>query len=345
MNIWKKGLLSFVSLSLMLLGGVTGEAQARQIVDMAGRRVTVPDVIKTAYAPSPYGYTMLYSVAPEKLAGLMYPVKEEDKKYLHPAIHGKPVIGRLKNVEALVKARPDVIIVWGDKKNPIHKPSEEALAHLGIPYVYVTVGDLADLPDYPAAYAFLGRLLGKEERTARESAYCRHALAEVEAVVGKIPKERRPRVYLAEGKDGLRSECDDSLHVHLLKLAGDLDVHRCHTSCHKGYEPVTLEQVAAYNPDVILAQDKGFFETVRTDPAWSEIKAVRDGRVYLIPKQPFNWFDRPPSFMRILGLKWLMTRLYPQDYRIDLTAETVAFFKLFLSVDITPEDAEKLINP
>jgi iron complex transport system substrate-binding protein len=344
MDVRKGILLSFVSLNLMLLWGVTGDARAGEIVDMAGRRVTIPDVIRTAYAPSPYGFTMLYSVAPEKLAGLMSPLREEDRKYLHPVIHGKPVIGRLKNLEALAKAKPDVIIVWGDKKNPIHKPSEDALAKLGIPFVYVTVGGLADLPDYPAAYEFLGKLLGKEDHTTLESVYCRNTLREIEAVVGKISKERRPRVYLAEGKDGLRTECDDSLHVHLLKLAGDLDVHRCHTSCHKGYEPVTLEQVSAYNPDVIIVQDRNFFENVRKDPAWSKIKAVKEGRVYLIPKQPFNWFDRPPSFMRILGLKWLMTRLYPDDYRIDLIGETVDFFKLFLSVDITPEEAEKLIG-
>ena len=137
-------------------------------------------------------------------------------------------------------------------------------------------------------------------------------------------------MYLAEGKDGLRTECDDSLHVHLLKLAGDLNVHRCHTSCHKGYEPVTLEQVTAYNPDVIIAQDRDFFEKVQSDAAWSKIKAVREGRVYMVPKQPFNWFDRPPSFMRILGLKWLMTRLYPNDYRIDLTARQSLFSTFFL---------------
>jgi len=342
---WERILLSLVSLSLILLWGATEHVLAREIVDMAGRRVRVPDVIKTAYAPSPYGFTMLYSVAPEKLAGLMSPLKAEDRRYLHPVIYENPVIGRLQNVEALKKAKPDIIIVWGDKKNPIHKPSEEALAKLGIPYVYVTVGNLADLSDYPAAYEFLGKLLGKEDHTSQQSAYCRNTLHEVEAAVGKTSKQRRPRVYLAEGKDGLRTECDDSLHVHLLKLAGDLDVHRCRTCCHKGYEPVTLEQVSAYNPDVIIAQDRSFFENVRTDPAWDKIKAVKQGRVYLIPKQPFNWFDRPPSFMRILGLKWLMNRLYPDACRIDLTGETVAFFKLFLGVDITPEEAEKLLRP
>jgi len=311
---------------------------------MAGRRVIVPDVIKTAYAPSPYGFAMLYSVAPEMLAGLMSPLKDEYKRYLHPSVHNLPVIGRLANAEALVKANPDVVIVWAEKKTPYHKKAEDVLNKLNIPFVYVTVGDLADLPDYPDAYAFLGRLLAKEDHTAKESAYCQKALNEVAETIPKIPHNLRPGVYYAEGEDGLCTECDDSLHVHLMRLAGDVNIHRGHTSCHMGMERVSIEQIAAYNPDVIIAQSKTFFENVFKAPAWSGIKAVRDRRVHLIPHAPFNWFDRPPSFMRILGLKWLMSCLYPQEYKVDLIQETRDFYGLFLGVILSAEDARCIIN-
>ena len=60
---------------------------------------------------------------------------------------------------------------------------------------------------------------------------------------------------------------EDSLHVHLLRLAGDVNVHRGHTSSHMGLERVSIEQVEAYDPDVIIAQDKGFVEGVGHDPA------------------------------------------------------------------------------
>ncbi len=330
-------------LMVAIVCSLSGPAPAREITDMAGRTVTVPDVINKAYAPSPYGSTMLYSVAPDKLAGLMSPITDENRKFLNPIVYDLPVIGKLSNTEAMAKAKPDVIIVWADKKIPVHKKSEETLSKLKIPYVYVAVGDLADLPDYPAAYEFLGKLMGKEEQTARESAYCRKMLSEVEATMGKIPKSARPRVYLAEGADGLRTECDDSLHVHLLRLAGDVNIHRCHTSCHIGMEKVSLDQVKTYNPDVILVQDKGFFDKVMKDPAWSGIKAVKEGRVHLIPKAPFNWFDRPPSFMRILGLQWLMGHLYPNEYKKDLVKETRDFFRLFLKVDLAAEDAAKIM--
>ena len=328
-----------------ILPGLMGSmVNAREIIDMAGRKVSIPETINKIYAPSPYGALMLYSVAPEKLAGLMFPIKAEDKKYLDPVVYHLPVIGRINNTQAILDASPDLLVIWTDTSHPIHQKSENLMQCMNLPYVYVGATDLADLHDYPACYEFLGKLLGKEEHTSRQSAYCRKVLDKVEKVVRTIPKEKRPKVYLAEGEDGLCTECDESLHVHLFRLAGDVNVHRCHTSCHKGLEKVSLDQVKAYDPDVIFVQNKTFFGNVYQNPEWREIEAVRNNRVYLIPPTPFNWFDRPPSFMRILGLQWVMTCVYPGEYGTDIVQEGVEFFKLFLHVTVSPEDIRRIVS-
>jgi iron complex transport system substrate-binding protein len=44
--------------------------------------------------------------------------------------------------------------------------------------------------------------------------------------------------------------------------------------------------------------------------------------------------------MRLLGLKWLTWRLYPESYRIDMVKEAQRFYRLFLGVDM-PEDKLK----
>jgi iron complex transport system substrate-binding protein len=163
--------------------------------------------------------------------------------------------------------------------------------------------------------------------------------------VAKIPADKRPKVYYAEGLDGLSTECDDSIHVQLLKLAGDVDVHRCHTSNHKGFEKMPMETVLAYNPDVIIVQEKMFFDKINTLPIWSNVNAIKNHRVYLIPKAPFNWFDRPPSFMRIMGLKWLMSALYPKEYKIDIKKETKGFYHLFMNVDLTDKQLQEILYP
>lgn len=325
----------------------SGVADAREITDMAGRTVRVPDTITKVYAPSPYATYIMYAVDPGLMAGLIFPLKEEDRKYLHKGVHGLPVIGSLfgqgqtANMEVLLKAKPDLLLMWSDRKSPGNQKTEETLKKIGIPHVYAIAGSLSDYPD---VFLFLGRLLNREERAKKLSDYSRRVLARVDATVKRIPGGKRPKVFYAEGPDGLKTECDDSIHVELLKRAGDTDVHRCHTASHMGMEHISLEQVMLYDPDVILVQEKLFYEKVFKDPAWQRVRAVRQGRVYLIPRTPFNWFDRPPSFMRILGLQWLMNRLYPKEYPLDMVREARNFYRLFLGVEVSDRDMRKIIG-
>lgn len=341
-----KSLTAAICLFLALPMVSSGVAGAKEIVDMSGRTVSVPDTIKKVYAPSPYGTYIMYVFDPGLLAGLIFPLKEEDKKYLHRRVQGLPVIGSLfgqgqtANIEVLLKAKPDLLLMWSDRKSPNSPRSEETLKKLNIPYVYAVAESLSDYPD---VFLFLGRLLKREEHAKKLSDYSRKVLAGVDAAVKRVPEAKRPKVYYAEGPDGLKTECDDSIHVELLKRAGDTDVHRCHTSSHKGMEHISLEQVMLYDPDVILVQERLFFDKVFTDPAWKRIRAVRQGRVYLIPRTPFNWFDRPPSFMRILGLQWLMSRLYPKEYPVDMVKEARNFYRLFLGIEVSDREMRRII--
>ena len=100
----------------------------RTITDMAGKTVKLPDKINRIYAPSPYASTLLMSLCPEKLCGLFFPIEEHQKPYLNPCLLNVPVIGKITEFEAIKKANPDVILIWGDKSNPIHPKSEKAMA-------------------------------------------------------------------------------------------------------------------------------------------------------------------------------------------------------------------------
>ena len=87
-------LLLTLCLVLTVTWGAIGSALGREITDMAGRKVTVPGTIKTAHAPSPYGFAILHTVAPETLAGLMFPLKDEDKQYLQRTAPSKKIMNR-----------------------------------------------------------------------------------------------------------------------------------------------------------------------------------------------------------------------------------------------------------
>ncbi|MBP1625638.1 MAG: iron(III) dicitrate-binding protein [Holophagaceae bacterium] len=333
--------------SLFLLSAcVAIQAQTRPIVDMTGRTVQVPRQIRRIYAPTPYGSYMLHAVAPDLMSGLIFPLKEADKPFLNPAVHNLPVIGGRfggganTNLEVLLRSRPDLLLLWAESDRSFTKDSDESLQKFGIPGVTAILDNVAG---YPAVFRFMGRLLGREQRCERLAVYTQKTLDGVRAAVSRVPQARRPKVYYAEGMDGLSTECNDSLHVELLKLAGDCNVHRCHSTSHMGMEKISLEQVMVYNPDVLLVQEKAFYDRVWSDPAWQRVKAVKEGRIYLIPRTPFNWFDRPPSFMRILGIQWLMHSLYPKDYPIDIVKEARQFYGLFLGIQVTDAQMQQVI--
>ncbi|MBR4330373.1 MAG: ABC transporter substrate-binding protein [Candidatus Riflebacteria bacterium] len=318
----------------------------RLITDMAGRTVELPDKINRIYAPSPYASTLLESLCPEMLCGLFFPIEEHQKPYLNPCLLNVPVIGKISEFEAIKEANPDVILIWGDKSNPIHPKSEKAMAELGIPHIYACCDELVDLRDYPAIYRFLGQVLGIEERAEKLAVYCEETLAEAAELVNSVHPQHRPRVYYAEGKDGTQTEYSHSLHAHLLNLIGDVNIHRGTLVGHPGMEQLTEEQLLAYDPEVIIVWLREAYEritqkdgiaTALSEPRsdgnkkWSQISAVKNNRVYQIPVEPFSYFDRPPCFMRILGLKWLLSICYPETYKKNFEEEKTKFLNLFFA--------------
>jgi iron complex transport system substrate-binding protein len=322
-------------------------ADAREIVDMTGRQVTVPDMIRKVYGTSPPATYMVYALGTEMMAGLNSPLTPSETRYIDPRLQSLPVIGgwfgqgRVSNMETLLEVRPDMILTWVFQQSTINEKIEAALKPFGIPVVYIRLESLAD---YPAAFRFLGNLFDRRERAEALCRYAEQSLEEVARVAAALPDSDRVSVYYAEGADGLSTECHSSIHAQLIPLSGGENVHRCSDSSTVGMQKVSMEQILQYNPQVIVAHEPLFFNRIRTDSKWKTLRAVQDGRVYRIPSSPFNWFDRPPSFMRLLGVKWLTHQLYPNAYPIDMVTETRNFYQLFLKVSLDEAAARELLK-
>jgi iron complex transport system substrate-binding protein len=322
-------------------------AFGREITDMSGRKVTIPDTVSKVVAVSPPGTYLLYAIDPAIIAGLNFPLWENEKKYTVKGYGKLPVIGglvgqgRTINQEVLLQINPDFVLFWAWKNDAANQQLEATLTRLHLPLVSV---QLNSIHDYPEALRFLGNVLNKEYRGQELYRYAADTLNEAKTVTAQIPDSSKVTVYYAEGSDGLSTEKADSLHAELIPLAGGINVHKGEELDHSGMDKVSMEQIISYNPDVILVKEKTFFDTVFTDPRWQNIRAIRDKRVYLIPFVPFNWFDRPPSFMRLLGIKWLINRLHPDLYQIDMVTETKSFYKLFLGVDLNEKEAQEVLN-
>ncbi|MDR3368545.1 ABC transporter substrate-binding protein [Rhodoferax sp.] len=320
---------------------------AREITDMAGRKVVVPDQIRRIYAAQPYTHVLTYMLAPDMLIGHLSIINGPEKRFLRPEVADLPMLGGAPgsgpavNMETVLAAKPDIVLMKGNAQSDVSRAAEK-FTQIGLPVVFV---DLEHIDDYPAGIEFFGRLIGREDKAKQLANHARKVLADVDRAVASIPDDRRVRVYYAESADGLATECDESFHADAIKRAGGVIVHHCLLKTHMGMEKVSLEQIIAYNPEVIVANDPQFEATVSADPRWAGIKAVAERRVWTVPHTPFNWIDRPPSVMRILGVQWLAKRFYPKAYPIDLRSELREFHQLFMGIKLGDEDLDKWLKP
>ena len=136
----------------------------------------------------------------------------------------------------------------------------------------------------------------------------------------------------------------NSVHGEAVALAGGRNVYRKESDNRQGKDKISIEQVIAYNPEVIVAQDDSFVNGIYKDPRGAGVRAVRNHRVYLIPDTPFDWMDRPPSFLRLMGAKWLAGVLYPRSAKVDIAAEIRTFYQLFFGVNPSDREIGAILN-
>jgi len=333
-------------LAVSILVGIGLTAQAREIIDMAGRKVTVPNHITRVYGSAPPLNVLLYALAPDTMISVSFPFTDDDKRYISPKVAALPVLGGVIGMgqqmepETVKAAKPDIALAW---KSPFtdQKKIEETFARIGLPVVFVSMDTL---DEWPAAITFVGKLLGREAKAKPLADYVSQSLQKVGKAVAAIPENKRVRVYYAESGDGLATDCHRSFHTEPIELAGGYNVYRCEPKSHMGLERVSPEQILAFNPQIILAQDSAAIATIKSDPRWKNVQAVQDGRIYAIPRSPFSWLDRPPSFMRALGIQWLANLFYPEAFPLQVHRETRAFYKLFLGADLNHDDMERIFG-
>jgi iron complex transport system substrate-binding protein len=313
---------------------------------MAGRKVIVPDKVSRVFGSAPPLNVLLNAVAPDLMIGVSFKIEEPAKKFFPPHVQGLPVVGGIfglgqqMNAETVLALKPDIALAW---RSPFVDQAkiEDAFQKMGIPVVFITLDSLAD---WPRALRFAGKLLGREAAVEPEAGYVEKALARLAATVDKVPENRRPRVYYAEGPDGLATDCNRSFHTEAIELAGGHNVYRCEPKDHMGMERISIEQVLAFNPEIIIVQDRAAAAAIRNDPRWQGVGAVKTGRIHLVPRWPHNWVDRPPSAMRALGAQWLANLFYPDFYPLDVKREARDFYRLFFGVAPTDSDIDDLLS-
>jgi iron complex transport system substrate-binding protein len=255
------------------------------------------------------------------------------------------------NKEEIIKRGPDIILYMTQISDTTAQSADDIQDGMRIPVVTVdySLGMLSE------AYKFVGGLIGVNERAEALADYCERTYTEAVSIAKSIPEQNRVTVYYAQGTNGLQTAPRGSAHSQVIDAAGGKNVVELAANT-DGRLTINMEQLILYDPEVILLSysmghegtkmysDAGTLSMIQTDERWSNLNAVKNGKVYTTPCYPYNWQDMPPSANRVIGLRWLSALLYPDHCDIDIREATLEFYSLFYQIDLTDEQIDILLN-
>lgn len=271
-----KRLLGFVFALFALLP----VADAREIVDLAGRRVSLPDRVERILLGEGRMLISLGVVRPREplkgVVGMMgeYPLldpagfAEWQRRY--PEVNAIPLIGKASgdtfNAETAISLKPDVAIfaLAGHGPGPTATETVDRLEAAGIRVVFVDF--FRDpLINTPKSIRVLGEILdGEAQAEAFAETYAK-ALATVTGRVAKI--ERRPLVFL-ENRVGLQADCcasvGNTVLGNMIAQAGGRNLAADLIPGNTGV--VSLEYLLTHQPEIYVGTAIGNPDTRATQP-------------------------------------------------------------------------------
>ncbi|MBQ9344892.1 MAG: ABC transporter substrate-binding protein [Kiritimatiellae bacterium] len=250
------------------------------------------------------------------------------------------------SAEDIAAADPDLILL----KSSSHLFGE-SLEPLGLPLAYL---DLESPDDYARDLLLLGDLLHAPDDAARLAATYAATVADVTTAVSRARAAGAPapRVLLCQvnasrGPDGCRVPPPDWIQTWLVTAAGGIP---CWTNAilPGQWANVTLEQVAAWDPDALVVISYATpattaVECLATSPAWTSLRCWRTGRVYPMPGDFCSWDLPDPRWL--LGLQWMATRLLPPDAFPDFFSMEQALVDFYALLGLSPATTRAKLLP
>lgn len=323
---------------------VAGE---REITDMAGRTVVVPDEIETVFSSSTVTAIFMYTLAPDKLLGWNYELNEMEKSIILEEYHDLPNFGMGDsiNYEAVIAADPTIAVNVGTINDKMISDCDKLSKSLGVPVVAVD-GDLSASAE---AYRFMGELLGEEEQAEKLASYAEKTFADIEKM--EVPEDKKVRIYYGNGEDSLETAPAGSAHGQIIDMVNAVNVADLEMGEGSRVQ-ISAEQLLAWDPDVIVVNGEpkadmsgaSAAEAILANPDYASLKAVQDQQVYGTPNTPFSWMDRPMGPNRIVGIRWLSGLIYPEYLNYNVDEEVKEFFDLFYHVQLTDEKLENIYS-
>ena len=253
---------------------------------------------------------------------------------IDPDYEAKAVLDREAGAEQIAPLKPDAVIL----KSALAETLGSSLEALDIPVVYI---DFETPDQYTRDLQILGTLLQDEARAAELTALYQERLEVVSQKLEGLDPADQPRTLLlyASNEDGSVAYNVPPMgwmQTRLVELAGGSPVWQ-EANPGGGWATVSLEQIAAWDPDTIFvvsyqSDPSEVTASMKNDPNWQVLRAVQEDRLYAFAYDLFSWDQPDPRW--ILGLQWAAGKLHPDRFAdVDIVQETQRFYADFYGLD------------
>ncbi len=340
-------------------GEVETTPETRAVTDDTGRTIEVPGKIDRVVIISTMPLASVYCMVAgsgEKLVGL---TPSSANAALHSFVvklapqvadvSTKFAQGETVNVEEVLALTPDV--VFYNTNNAADCEAVIKLETAGVPCVgfSTTIEDNNTVETFNSWVALLGETLGEDLQAKKIVDYGRDVQKLVADRVAEIPEaDRRSALILANYNQSAIVAAGSTFGRYWLSAIGAVNVA---ADIEQAISPVNLEQIYAWDPDVIFLNSFSGFTTdeLMTSTAvegqdWSGLTAVKNGTVYKMPLGMYYWF--PPCSDSPLALLWMAKNLYPEQFAdVDMDETVKDYYEKFYGLTLTDEDLATIYNP
>ena len=220
----------------------------------------------------------------------------------------------------------------------------EKMEAVGIPVIAVKYGTQEYLEGW---IKIIGQMLGEEKRVSELLSYHHKTIEMISSRTSEIPRGNRPKALYLSNVNPLKVTGRDTYNHFWIEITGAVNAAE---SISGGGKALDMEQILVWDPDVIYIsnfcefQPEDILENKVESQDWSQVEAVKNGRVYKVPLGTYRW--DPPNVESALMLKWLAQKHHPElfvDY--DIKKEIKDFYLRFYHYELSDEEVDKIFHP
>ena len=341
--------------------GVTGDegAETRTIIDHNGDEVVLPVKIDriavTDIFPLPSVLSVFFDSA-EKIVAMapasMTAAQNSLLSELYPEILNadtSAINGTEVNVEELMKSDPQVVFYNASSVNV-----GETLKKAGFNAVAISVNkwEYNCIETLNQWLNLLSQIFPEDanDRSELVRSYSEEAVELINERTSDISDAERARLFFLfqYSDESIITSGNNFFGQWWADAVGAVNVGEDMTEDNS--VKATMEQIYVWNPDTILitnfttAYPEDLYNNTVGSYDWSSIDAVNNKRVFKMPLGMYRSYT--PGVDTPVTLKWLAKTVYPDLFAdIDITAETVEYYKAVFGVELTDEQAEMIFAP